>query len=106
MGVSWPSSESIVEPYKETVLAMFNEGKNHRNIHPVIQEQGYEGSKNAIYQYLIKYALENNIPYGRNQRIIASEERTAVVAPPRPPRISLERTPITLSVGKSKEASS
>jgi len=32
-----PSSESIVEPYKETVLSMFKEGKNHRNIYPVIK---------------------------------------------------------------------
>ncbi len=87
-----PSSESIVEPYKETVLAMFEEGKNHRNIYPVIKEQGYEGSKNAIYQYLIKYALENNIPYGRNQRIISPAERIADGAPPRPPKISIERT--------------
>lgn len=86
------SSESIVEPYKETVVAMFKEGKNHRNIYPVIKEQGYEGSKNAIYQYLIKYALENNIPYGRNQRIISPEERTADGAPPRPPKISIKRT--------------
>ncbi len=87
-----PSSESIVEPYKETVLTMFKEGKNHRNIYPVIKEQGYEGSKNAIYQFLIKYAMENNIPYGRNQRIISPEERTADGAPPRPPKISVERT--------------
>jgi len=87
-----PSSESIVEPYKETVVAMFKEGKNHRNIYPVIKEQGYEGSKNAIYQYLIKYALENNISYGRNQRIIPPEERIADGAPPRPPKISIKRT--------------
>ena len=87
-----PSSESIVEPYKETVLTMFKEGKNHRNIYPVIKEQGYEGSKNAIYQYLIKYALENNIPYGRNQRIISPEERIVDGAPPRPQKISIERT--------------
>ena len=87
-----PSSESIVEPYKETVLVMFKEGKNHRYIYPVIKEQGYQGSQNAIYQYLIKYALENNIPYGRNQRIIATEERFQDGAPPRPPKISVERT--------------
>ncbi len=86
------SSESIVEPYKETVLAMFKEGKNHRHIYPVIKEQGYQGSQNAIYQYLIKYALENNIPYGRNQRIIAPEERVPGGAPSRPPKISVERT--------------
>lgn len=87
-----PSSESIVEPYKETVLRMFEEGKNHRNIHPIIKEEGFEGSANAVYQYLIKYAHENAIPYGYNHRVIAPEERHADGAPPRPPRISIERT--------------
>lgn len=87
-----PSSESIVEPYSETVLRMFNEGKNHRSIHPVIQKEGYEGSANAIYQYLIKYAHENGIPYGRTHKVVPLEERTADDASQRPPRISIERT--------------
>ena len=43
-----PSSESIVEPYKETVLRMFEEGKNHRNIHPVIVQEGFKGSINVF----------------------------------------------------------
>jgi hypothetical protein len=85
-----PSSESIVEPYKETVLRMFREGKNHRNIHPVIVQEGFKGSINAVYQYLIKYAHENGIPYGHNSRVISSEDRNVLVA--RPPRISIERT--------------
>jgi len=87
-----PSSESVVEPYKETVLRVFREGKNHRNIHPVITKEGFEGSANAVYQYLIKYAHENGIPYGRNHRVIPLEERNDDGAPPRPPRISIERT--------------
>lgn len=87
-----PSSESIVEPYKETVLRMLGEGKNHRHIHPVITQEGFEGSVNAVYQYLIKHAHENNIPYGRNARVIPLEERNGHSVVPRPPRISIERT--------------
>lgn len=87
-----PSYESIVAPYKDTVLSMFKEGENHRNIHPVIEKEGFKGSANTVYQYLIKYAHENAIPYGRNCRVIPSEERHVDGAPPRPPRISIERT--------------
>lgn len=87
-----PSSESIVDPYKETVLRMFMDGKNHRNIHPVIMEEGFTGSANAVYQYIIKYAHENDIPYGRNRRVIPKDERKTDDIPPRPKRISLERT--------------
>jgi hypothetical protein len=86
-----PSSESIVKPYEETVLRMFNEGKNHRNIYPVLVQEGYTGSKNAIYQFIIKYAHENNIPYGRNSRVIPLEERDPYNITPRPERISIER---------------
>jgi len=87
-----PSSESIVHPYQETVLRMWAEGKNHRHIHPVIVQEGFKGSANAIYQYLIKYAHENHIPYGRNARVIPLEERNEHLVVPRPPRISIERT--------------
>ena len=86
------SSESIVEPYKETVLRMFNEGSNHRKIHPVIVQEGFRGSANAVYQFLIKYCYENNIPYGRNSRVISPEDRNDQGLAPRPPRISIERT--------------
>jgi len=64
-----PSSESIVEPYRETVLRMSSKGENHRSIHPVIQKEGYGGSANAIYQYLIKYAHENGISYVRIHKV-------------------------------------
>jgi hypothetical protein len=70
------SSESIVEPYKDTVLRMLKEGKNHRNIHPIIAKEGFKGCANSVYQYIIKYCHENNIPYGRNSRVIPPEERT------------------------------
>ena len=86
-----PSSESIVEPYKETVLRMFKDGKNHRNIHPVIVQEGFSGSVNAVYQFLIKYAHENDIPYGHNSRVIPPEERNDHSVVSRPPRISIER---------------
>ncbi len=86
-----PSSESIVHPYQETVLRMWKEGKNHRHIHPVIVEEGFQGSANAVYQYLIKYAHENHIPYGR-ARVIPPEERQEHPMVPRPSRISIERT--------------
>ena len=86
------SSESIVEPYKETVLRMFMDGENHRNIYPVIVQEGFQGCANAVYQYIIKYAHENGIPYGRNSRVIAPEERNDQSVVPRPPRISVERT--------------
>lgn len=53
-----PARESIVEPYRQTVIEMWKHGGNHRTIHPVITEQGYTGSANAIYQYLLKLAKE------------------------------------------------
>lgn len=79
------SSKSIVEPYKETVLRMYQEGNSHRTIHAAIAQAGFEGSPNTVYQYLIRFARENDIPYGRNARIIPDD------AQPRPPRISVER---------------
>ncbi len=54
-----PARESIVEPYRQTVIDMWKAGGNHRSIHPVITEQGYTGSANAIYQYIIKLAKED-----------------------------------------------
>jgi len=53
-----PASDSIVEPYRETVIAMVETGGNHRTIYPVIQEMGYTGSRNAIYQYILKLRKE------------------------------------------------
>ena len=86
-----PSAESIVEPYKETVLRMLNEGKNHRNIHPVLLQEGFKGSANAVYQYLIKYSHENRISYGNNSRVIPLEERNINSTISRPPKIIIER---------------
>ena len=86
-----PSVESIVEPYKVTVLQMLSEGKNHRNIYPVIVQEGFKGSSNAIYQYIIKYSHENGISYGVNARAIPLEERKVNSIIPRPPKIIIER---------------
>ena len=53
-----PSHDSIVEPYRETVIAEVKKGGNHRTIHPILQAQGFDGSCNAIYQYILKLRKE------------------------------------------------
>lgn len=53
-----PSHDSIVEPYRETVIAELKKGGNHRTIHPILQAQGFKGSSNAIYQYILKLRKE------------------------------------------------
>ena len=53
-----PAAESIVEPYRETVVTMWKDGGNKRSIFPVLQSQGYTGSANAIYQYILKLGKE------------------------------------------------
>jgi hypothetical protein len=55
---AYPSHKSIVEPYRETVIAEVKKGGNHRTIHPILQAQGFEGSRNAIYQYILKLRKE------------------------------------------------
>ncbi len=67
-----PSSESIVEPYRETVVDMWKAGGNHRTIHPVITAQGYTGSANAIYQYLLKVGKEEP----ENMTLTKQKQRT------------------------------
>ena len=79
-----PSSESIVEPYGNVVMKMVGEGFNHRKIHPVIQELGYEGSTNAIYQYILKKRNEDSPEMSSNDAVTDG-------ALPRPPRISIQR---------------
>jgi hypothetical protein len=79
-----PSSESIVEPYGDTVMRLADEGVDHRKIHPVIKEMGFTGSPNAIYQYVLKKRNENSPDIDGNASNMAS-------APGRPPRISMQR---------------
>lgn len=55
-----PAHDSIVEPYRDTVIRELTQGGNHRTIHPVLQAQGFEGSPNAVYQYILK--LRHEIP--------------------------------------------
>ena len=85
-----PSSESIVEPYSETVMEMVESGHNHRSIHPVIKEMGYAGSANAIYQYILKKRRETGLDTPE-----APDADAALPLPDglpqRPPRISLQR---------------
>jgi hypothetical protein len=54
-----PTGESIVEPYRKTVIEMWKAGGNHRTIHPKLVEMGFEGSANAIYQYILKLQKES-----------------------------------------------
>lgn len=75
-----PASTSIVEPYRDTVIAMVNSGGNHRTIYPVIQEMGYLGSSNAIYQYILK--LRKEVPDQLNCNRIEM-----------PPELALENYP-------------
>ena len=53
-----PSHDSIVEPYRETIIAEVKKGGNHRTIHPILQSQGFNGSCNAVYQYILKLRKE------------------------------------------------
>ncbi|MBT9141557.1 MAG: hypothetical protein DDT30_02157 [Dehalococcoidia bacterium] len=57
---------SIVEPYRDTVIDMVKSGGNHRTIHPVIQNMGYSGSCNAIYQYILKLRKEHPEQFQHN----------------------------------------
>ena len=73
-----PSHESIVEPYREIVIAEVKKGGNHRTIHPILQQQGFEGSCNAIYQYILK--LRKEIPEEISRDIVKN-----------PPLLKLEK---------------
>ena len=53
-----PSHESIVEPYREMVIQALQDGGNHRTIHPLLQQQGFQGSTNTVYQYILKLRAE------------------------------------------------
>ncbi len=73
-----PSHESIVEPYRETVIAEVKKGGNHRTIHPILKEQGFNGCPNAIYQYILK--LRKEIPEEMSRDIVEN-----------PPELKLEK---------------
>ena len=54
-----PASESIVEPYRDIVVEMWNAGYSYDKIYPVITEKGFSGCKNAVYQYIWKLEYED-----------------------------------------------
>src|SRR5665648_195168 len=53
-----PAHDSIVEPYREIVIAEVKKGGNKRTIHSILQAQGFNGSCNAVYQYILKLRKE------------------------------------------------
>lgn len=53
-----PAHESSVEPYRDRVIEALRQGGNHRTIHPLLQAQGFAGSANAVYQYILKLRQE------------------------------------------------
>ena len=55
-----PSQDSIVAPYRDIVIRALQHGGTHRTIHPLLQQQGFAGSVNAVYQYILK--LRQEIP--------------------------------------------
>ena len=84
-----PSSASIVDPYRETLIELWKAGGNKRTIYPVLIEQGYNGSQNAIYQYILKLGKEEPETMKRernpqkNQKIQEDNiDRAAVAALP------------------------
>ena len=81
-----PASESIVAPYHDTVLRLAADGQGHQKIHAAIVEQGFGGSANAVYQYLLKV---------RREQALVSEgplnDSSEGEAKERPMRIGVER---------------
>lgn len=64
-----PSHDSIVDPYRDTVIRELQHGGTHRTIHPLLQQQGFTGSANAVYQYILK--LRQEIPEALRPEVIA-----------------------------------
>ena len=87
-----PSSASIVEPYRDTVVRLLEAGAKHRAIHEQIAQEGFTGSRNAVYQYVTKYAQEHDVVY---QRHLSSNAGKDDEIPPRPEPIAVERTSTT-----------
>ena len=89
-----PARQSIVEPYRETVIALWKAGGNHRSIYPELQAQGYAGSANAIYQYILKLGKESPDVVAREKKPVvagcrAGDDFDLALAQDRP-EISLE----------------
>jgi DNA-directed RNA polymerase specialized sigma24 family protein len=69
-----PAHKSIVEPYRDIVVEMWNSGKSHHQIHPAIVEKGFSGCKAAVYQYICK--LENEEPCALTRKMKQKEPGT------------------------------
>jgi transposase len=54
-----PARESIVEPYRDIVVEMWNAGNSPDKIFPVIVDMGFTGCRNAVYQYIWKLEYED-----------------------------------------------
>ncbi|MCL2153999.1 MAG: transposase [Oscillospiraceae bacterium] len=82
------SSKSIVEPYRDTVVAMRKEGKSHWTIHNEICKLGFEGSHSSVDNYIIKLERENSIDAEiMEERSVTNDWFGAI--PDRPERISV-----------------
>jgi hypothetical protein len=53
-----PAAESIVAPYHDTVVRLAAQGHGHPTIHAAMVQEGFHGSPNAIYPYLLKLRHE------------------------------------------------
>ena len=53
-----PAHKSIVEPFRDIVVEMWNAGESHRKIHPALVEKGFTGCMAAVYQYICKLEFE------------------------------------------------
>jgi len=82
------SSNSIVEPYRDTVIAMRKEGKGHMAIYKELCQLGFEGSHSTVDNYIIKMDREESI----EKEIMVERSITNdyfVPFPERPERISV-----------------
>ena len=80
------SSKSIVEPYRDIVVAMRKDGRSHWTIHE--EMLGFAGSHSTIDNYIIKLERETSIDAEINAKRNASNDYFAAF-PDRPERISV-----------------
>jgi hypothetical protein len=82
------SGKSMVEPYRESVVAMLKEGKSHWTIHEEICKLGFGGSHSTVDNYIIKLGREGSIESEiAEKRDIANDYFIAL--PERPAKISV-----------------
>jgi len=100
------SSKSIVEPYREMVVAMRKEGKSHWTIHEEICKLGFVGSHSTVDNYIIKLERESSIDAEIKAERVATGDYF-VPMPERPNRISVSvysvKTIYNMVLAKIKE---